>query len=551
MKNKFLKLTTAFCFLGMVLFSSCETAELEILDSPNAPTPSQGDTDFYLNNVQTTLAAFFSGVSDDGMEVTRLSHMFGPTYANAYDPAEFNAIWSNAYAGILIDIRNLTPVATESERFTHLAISQAIEAYVMMTLVDFYGDVPYSEALAGSDNFSPVVDSGADIYAQVEALLNSAIANFNKDESFLPTNDLFYNGDESKWIKFVNTLKLKLYVQTRLVDSSVPSKINDIVNSGNYIQDSSEDFKFQFGTNIAAPDSRHPWFVANYGSGAGPSAGRYMSNWFANTLVRNQPTRDPRLRYYYVRQTEDFSDATIQSKPCVQEGVPTHYSSEDPFCTVAPGFWGRDHGDADGIPPDAAFRTSEGVYPQGGKFDDNSFTNLASTAAPTFGLAGAGIHPIMMSSFPQFMLAESALELGTTGSASGYLRSGMEKSISTVLDFGLPAVTDASFIPTSDEIETYIDGVISEFDTADDDEKLNIIETQYFIALFGNGVEAYNTYRRTGKPDNLQPTILANPGPYIRSFQYPFSTVINNINISQKPVETQVFWDNNPSGFIN
>lgn len=551
MKNKFLKISTVLCFVGAVLFSSCETTELEILDNPNAPTPLQGDTDFYLNNVQTTLSAFFTGVSDDGMEVTRLSHMFGPTYANAYDPGEFNGIWSNAYAGILIDIQNLIPLATETERFTHIAIAQTIQSYVAMTLVDFYGDIPYSEALQGASNISPNLDSGSDVYDQVEILLDEAIANFNRDELVLPTNDLFYDGDEAKWIKFANTLKLKLYVQKRLVDNTVAAKINTIVNSGNFIQDSSEDFKFQYGTNVAAPDSRHPWFVANYGSGAGPSSGRYMSNWFANTLIRGEDTRDPRLRYYYVRQTADFNEASAQSKPCVTTSFPTHFSLDDPYCTVSPGYWGRDHGDAAGIPPDAGFRTSEGVYPQGGKFDDETFTNLASTDAPNFGLAGAGIHPIMMSSFPQFMLAESALELGTSGNAGDFLRAGMEKSIETVLNFGSPAVTDASFIPSATDVATYIDGVMANFDAANDDEKLNIIETQYFIALFGNGVEAYNTYRRTGKPSNLQPTLLANPGAYIRSFQYPFSSVINNNNINQKPVETQVFWDNNPAGFIN
>lgn len=81
---------------------------------------------------------------------------------------------------------------------------------------------------------------------------------------------------------------------------------------------------------------------------------------------------------------------------------------------------------------------------------------------------------------------------------------------------------------------------------------MKIIAEQYFIALWGNGVEAYNTYRRTGQPDDLQPAHdLANPGVFVRSNWYPSNSADNNSNITQKTdVTTPVFWDNNPEGFV-
>ncbi len=45
------------------------------------------------------------------------------------------------------------------------------------------------------------------------------------------------------------------------------------------------------------------------------------------------------------------------------------------------------------------------------------------------------------------------------------------------------------------------------YNAANADGKLNIIEKEYFKALFGNSVEAYNTFRRTGKPDDGQPLV--------------------------------------------
>ena len=74
-------------------------------------------------------------------------------------------------------------------------------------------------------------------------------------------------------------------------------------------------------------------------------------------------------------------------------------------------------------------------------------------------------------------------------------------------------------------------------------DKMDLIVREYFIALFGNGVEAYNTYRRTGKPANLQKTLNPIPGEYINSFYYPRNEVNNNSNVEQKATHYEsVFW---------
>ena len=69
---------------------------------------------------------------------------------------------------------------------------------------------------------------------------------------------------------------------------------------------------------------------------------------------------------------------------------------------------------------------------------------------------------------------------------------------------------------------------------------------QYFVATFGNGIESYNFYRRTGYPTTLQPNLDPDPGEFTRSFYYPSNAVNTNSNISQKPDQTvPVFWDVN------
>ena len=64
--------------------------------------------------------------------------------------------------------------------------------------------------------------------------------------------------------------------------------------------------------------------------------------------------------------------------------------------------------------------------------------------------------------------------------------------------------------------------------------------------MYGNGIDAYNTYRRTGFPKTLQANIEPQPGAFIRSLYYPANFVETNNVVDQKSnVEVKVFWDNN------
>ena len=121
------------------------------------------------------------------------------------------------------------------------------------------------------------------------------------------------------------------------------------------------------------------------------------------------------------------------------------------------------------------------------------------------------------------------------------------------MDFGASVAKGNSRIPDATAINNYVAAVKDAYINGDDSTKLEIIVQQYFIALWTNGIEAYNTYRRTGKPGKLQPTVkLQDPGVFIRSNWYPQSAESNNSNITQKTgVTNPVFWDTNPEGFVD
>ena len=544
---------------GGLFFASCETTELDLTQNPNALAPDQADPDFYLNAIQISFAYLTESFGNTAGALTRIDYMSGRDYANAYSPSNFDGRWSYAYQTIMNDIKELNIIASETGLNRHIAIGQVIEAHILMTLVDFFGDIPYTEAFQGADNLNPVADSGASVYAAAIALLDGAITNFNNDALGNPALDMYYDGDWAAWTKAANTLKMKAYMATRLVDGSAVSKFNAIVASGNYISSNADDMQFRWGTLAVQPDSRHPRYRGSYTSTGG---GRYMSNSLMDymrggfdggyALGAGTFTADPRIMFYYHRQTNptpgiDGAPADEEVLECGLQNAPAHYAGYV-FCANPQGWWGRDHGNDNGIPPDGFLRTLAGVYPSGGKLDDWSYGGQQDGA----GNGGNGITPIMLASWTDFMIGEVELVAGNEAAAKTAMFAGMAKSMDKVTNFypreagnRFDAVMNFYVGGLAQVVNGFYARISDEWDDASD--KMNVLGMQYFVAQYGNGLDAYNFYRRTGYPTTLQPNIEANPGGFIRSFFYPANHANTNSNITQKGGVTEpVFWDTNP-----
>jgi len=544
---------------GGLFFASCETTELDLTQNPNALSPVDADPDFYMNSIQLSYAYLIESFGNTAGAVTRIDYMSGRDYANAYQPGSFNGRWSSAYQTIMQDIREMNVIADESGLTHHKGIGQFIEAHILMTLVDFFGDVPYTEAFQGAANLNPVADSGASVYAVALGLLDSAIANFNSDALGEPrwtstVTDPFYDGDWTAWTKAANTLKMNAYMNTRNVDGSSVANFNAIVASGNYIATTADDMQFKWGTLAVQPDSRHPRYRSNYTSTGG---GAYMSNSLMD-YMRGGPNggysigagefyADPRIMFYYHRQTNPTpgidGDANEEVLECGLQNAPAHYAGYV-FCANPQGWWGRDHGNDNGIPPDGFLRTLAGVYPAGGKLDDWSYGGQTDGA----GNAGNGVTPILLASWQDFLIAEAELVSGDEVAAKNAMFVGIQKSMDKVLNFyprteRFDAIMDIYFGGLAFVEQQFYARISDEWDAAAN--VMDVLGMQSFVAQYGNGLGAYNFYRRTGFPTTLQPNIEPNPGGFIRSFYYPGDHANNNSNISQKSGVTEpVFWDN-------
>jgi len=524
MKN--IKYTIILAF-SILMMNSCETTEMGLVNDPNSLSPDQANADYFLNSIQVDFAYFVHYMGLTAGEFTRIDQLSSRTYSQSYSPASFDYEYTLAYQGIGEDIRLMRPLADESGLSFHIGITQVFQAYMYVAMVDFFDDIPYSDALQAAEGvLNPSPTSGQAIYDAAIGLLDSAIANFGDADAPAPAVDFYYGGSKSKWIKAANSIKKKIYLN--LGDTGSYNGVSD------YIKTPADDFQFNWGTALVPANSRHPFYNNCYTS---TGAGRYTSNWLMSVMLNAYGgVSDPRMKYYFYRQ-EQYAPGfgappEEQTLECSLYLPPTHYQvTNEPFCALENGYWGRDHGNDAGIPPDPFLRTLYGLYPAGGRFDDNSF----EATVVGQGESGKGITPIMLSSWIHFMNAEL-----DAANMKAHITSGIEDSMNKVNNFlGYDP-------PKQDLVDTYMSQFSDAFDAANTEGKYNIWATEYFISMYGNGLDAYNSYRRNGYPTTIQPNLEPDPGAFPTIMYYPETLTARNQNFTQRESLTgRVFWNTN------
>lgn len=501
----------------LLCITGCETIETDLTDDPSNLGEDEASLEFVFNANQLQLANFFQGIQFEGAQVCRMELMgTSPIYLNQFDFNQFDGSWRTAYAGFLRDAELAKELAIglatdEANGNNIVAAVQIMESYVLTTLVDYFGDIPFSEALQGSDNFNPGRDLGEDVYAVARELLENSISLIQAGNSVPLPNDLYYGGDISRWESLANSLLIRLTIQSRLEDENANAQFNALLNTGDFISNNNGDFQFNYSVTREPTDSRHPIFGTQYDA----IAGFYQSQDFMDRMIG-----DPRFDYYFNQQTSNT----------------TPNGNTD-------GIFGRVHGDAG--PPVASelnLITVAGLYPVGGAY------NSAFTATgPTDGAAGAGAAVMMTNFATQFYIAEGLLSInGNVGAARTAMLNAITGSIDKVTGFRSETIPSDAVVPTAAEIDAYITGAGMRYDNAGSNEaKLDVIISEFYKSLWGNGVDVYNNYRRTSYPSDVAPSLSPNPGSFTNSMWYPAVYVNNNNNPDAQQKSTvgvKVWW---------
>ncbi|APD06161.1 hypothetical protein UJ101_00622 [Flavobacteriaceae bacterium UJ101] len=120
-------------------------------------------------------------------------------------------------------------------RTNKLAIISLIEAYTYQILIDTFGNIPYTEAL-DINNVTPVYDDAKTIYQELITKIDTALDDLDESTGSFGNSDLIYSGNVTNWVKFANSLKLKIGMtladaDNALAKSTVESAVSNLFTS--------------------------------------------------------------------------------------------------------------------------------------------------------------------------------------------------------------------------------------------------------------------------------------------------------------------------------
>ncbi|WP_299754824.1 SusD/RagB family nutrient-binding outer membrane lipoprotein [uncultured Pontibacter sp.] len=263
---------------------SCEDFD-DLNVNPNLPSEASGTQ--LIANAALSLPSLSSSPTGEFMAQYLAETQY--VTASLYPAGGSSFYW--LYEGPLMNLQAVLDNAedldgNEGPVANQLAVAKILKAYYFWHTTDRWGDVPYTEALQGSKNFTPKYDSQESIYNSLFALLDEA------DQQIVSgsiSNDIIYGGDMAKWQKLGNTIRLLMALRLSEVDPAKASAEFNKALEGGVMASNADNLVFR---HLAEANNQSYWY------------GQWVASnreWWAltETLVDEmKPVNDPRLEVY-------------------------------------------------------------------------------------------------------------------------------------------------------------------------------------------------------------------------------------------------------------
>lgn len=135
------------------------------------------------------------------------------TSADRYETIQWS--FNGFYTGPLVNLNKIIELNTDEatkgdvakygSNNNQIAVARIMKAFFYQHITDRWGDIPYTQALQGSENFQPVFDSQEVVYKDLIKELKEAAAQIDGGASVV--GDIINGGDMDKWKTFANSLR--------------------------------------------------------------------------------------------------------------------------------------------------------------------------------------------------------------------------------------------------------------------------------------------------------------------------------------------------------
>lgn len=208
-----------------------------------------------------------------------------------------NGIWT-AYYHNLEDYDYIEQAAKTQGKTFYQGAAIVMKAFVFQQLVDMFNNVPYRQAFQGTNNIQPAFDNAQTIYESLSSRLDSAVTLFQRADAVAASNsDVMFNGVNTSWIQFANTLKLRILMrQTQMSGRTtyIAAQMGKITANGAGFLTTDATVNPGYANNVG---QQNPFYSTSINT-AGTYVGDYWrANQFPITFCLNNA--DPRYKYLY------------------------------------------------------------------------------------------------------------------------------------------------------------------------------------------------------------------------------------------------------------
>ena len=433
------------------------------------------------------------------------------TWGNSFSYFNQSEDWNGkVYLDIMPEIySNLAEVKKVTTDPIPLAVAEILKVTAIVRVTDVYGPIPYSKFGTG---IQVAYDSQKDVYYRFFEELSNAIEvltsyNSRTSEPYLEDYDYIYNGNVANWIKFANTLRLRLAMRISYVDQT------KALDEAKAAIDHTIGLMTSVSDNAVLKQSVSFSFINEWWE-AFESFNDFRMSATMDCYLKG--LQDPRLASYF----------KVAKKDGAYHGVRNGQTSR-----------------------------SQGTL---------------SEAASSMNVGQASSILWMDAAETYFLLAEAKLRLNLGDkTVKEYYEEGVKTSFSSKGASGAESYLDndvnvpsTSFIDPTNGRNTDVSRMVSTLtvkwdESASPDKKLERIMVQKWIALFPDGQEAWSEMRRTGYPGIV--TINTNAsggevatGELISRLKFPTKEYSDNGENTQAAVSllkgtdiagTRLWWD--------
>lgn len=245
---------------ALVMLWSCQTDEKYEDYNRDPKNPTQVASDFLFTAATVSLMDEMASpnVNDGlfrflGQYLTTTTYLDEPNYdfTSRQNPDQ---VWSELYRDVLLDVKDAKNIVmdnaelSQGEKDARLGQLEVIEVYAWSVLVDSFGDIPYSQALQAEEYPLPAYDDDMEIYQDLISRLNDVSGMLSAGQGY-STADVIYGGDMDLWVKFSNSLKLRLGMRISDVNSSLSQSTVESAVSGGVFESMDESAIVDYQSN--------------------------------------------------------------------------------------------------------------------------------------------------------------------------------------------------------------------------------------------------------------------------------------------------------------